>query len=389
MALIAESFLPHANGVTHSILRVIDHLESLGHQALVIAPDYKTAEQPSHYKRAKVVRVPSMGWPGYPDVKVSLASVATIGGLLEDFAPAVVHLASPFTLGYTAVRAANQLAIPTVAVYQTEIPSYARRYGMAWGESILWNRVLAIHERADVTLAPSTFARDQLGAVGVPRVRMWPRGVDSLRFDPSRRDDALRAEWAPNGEVVVGYVGRLAAEKQVEDLVALKDIPGIRIVIAGDGPERERLEATLPDAIFLGLQGGDALARAYASFDVFVHCGELETFCQTIQEAQASGLPVVAPRRGGPIDLVTDGRNGFLYEPGDLKGMATSVAQLVTDGDLRARFGATARSLVAKRTWPVVCEMLMQHYHEAINAGSTRPAKQGASSLLPLLAWRA
>lgn len=388
VALVAESFLPHANGVTNSVLRVIDYLESMGHEAIVIAPDYKDPAQAMSYRNTRVFRVPSVGWPGYPDVRLSLASVSGVSEILEDFAPDVVHLASPFTLGWTAVRAANSLAIATVAVYQTEVPSYAKRYGMAWGEAILWNRVLNIHERADVTLAPSSFAIDQLKAVGVPRVRLWPRGVDSLRFDPSRSQEEFRNEWAPHGEVIVGYVGRLAAEKQVEDLSALADVPGIRLVIVGDGPERERLATLLPHAVFTGFLSGDRLAQAYASFDIFVHCGELETFCQSIQEAQASGLPVVAPRRGGPIDLVRDGDNGYLFEPGKLTDMADAVARLAADVELRDRLGARARTLVAKRTWPVVCEGLMAYYRQALAQHGTRPARPIAASLLPMLAWR-
>lgn len=375
VALIAESFLPQANGVTNSLLRVIEHLGERGDEALVIAPEAKGSTGPVRYGIATVKRLPSMGWPGYDDVRVSLSGSARIGRMLDDFEPDVVHLASPFMLGWSAIRAANELDLPTVAVYQTEVPSYAESYNAAWGEPILWNRVRNIHARAGLTLAPSTYAMRQLEQLGVPRLRLWPRGVDTMRFRPDRRNAEMRRAWAPGGEVIVGYAGRLAAEKRVEDLARLADVDGIRVVIIGDGPSRSRLESLMPDAVFTGYLAGDELARALASLDVFVHCGELETFCQTIQEAHASGVPVVAPRRGGPIDLVDSDHTGYLYPPGRLDAMVASVRALATDSERRERFGANARVSVQDRTWAHVCDTLVGYYHEAIRDHAATPVR--------------
>lgn len=197
VALVAESFLPHSNGVTNSLLRVIEHLTEHGHEALVVAPESKGSEGPARYGAASITRVPAMGWPGYRDVRVTLGGVGRMAGILEDYEPDVVHLASPFQLGWTAVKAADQLGLPTVAVYQTEVPSYADRYRAGWSEPLLWDRVRSIHERATLTLAPSSYAVRQLEELGVPRVRLWPRGVDASRFHPSKRSEALRSEWAP------------------------------------------------------------------------------------------------------------------------------------------------------------------------------------------------
>ncbi len=389
VALVAESFLPQSNGVTNSLLRVIDHLTSRGDEALVIAPESKGSLGPVRYGIASITRLPAMGWPGYRDVRVALSGVGKISRVLEEYAPDIVHLASPFTLGWAAVRAANELDLPCVAIYQTEIPSYADRYGMAWGEGILWNRVLNIHARADLTLAPSTYALRQLEQLGVPRLRLWPRGVDAARFHPDKRSPTLRSAWAPNGEVIVGYVGRLAAEKRVEDLAQLAAVDGIRVVIVGEGPSHEKLKALLPDALFLGFLTGDDLAEAVASFDVFVHCGELETFCQTIQEALASGVPVVAPRRGGPIDLVDHGETGFLYTPGELDEMVAYVTALVEDTELRLRCVALARLSVEGRTWAKVCDNLIDYYAEATRIHAERPQLLPESDkLIKGLAWR-
>ncbi|MDN4482429.1 glycosyltransferase family 4 protein [Demequina lignilytica] len=360
IALVAESFLPHTNGVTHSLLRVLDHLAARGDDAVVIAPE--APGSPDRVGDAPVVHVPAVGWPGYRDVRVATRGVRTLARVLERAAPDVVHLASPFVLGWAAVRAAAAVRVPSVAVYQTDVPSYAAAYGAPWGEPLLWNRVRSIHTAADLTLAPSTAAIAQLGALGVDRLALWPRGVDTVRFDPSRRDSALRARWAPSGEVVVGYVGRLAPEKRVGDLARIARMPGVRVVVIGEGPEGPRLRRRIPEAQFAGFLGGGELARAVASLDVMVHPGELETFGQSVQEALAAGVPVVAPRSGGPVDLIRHGENGFLYAPGRLDQMAQAVQALVDDPYLRLLMAAHARVSVEGRTWPRVCAALVDHY---------------------------
>lgn len=374
VALIAESFLPHTNGVTHSLLRVLEHLAARGDETLVIAPEARRGAGPTRYGPTDVTRVPAVGWPGYRDVRVAVANKSLVASHLRAFGPDVVHLASPFVLGWSGVRAAADLGLPSVAVYQTEVPSYAEQYRLGWGENLLWNRVRNIHERATMTLAPSTAALEQLGGLGVGRLRLWPRGVDPVRFHPGKRSEERRGAWAPNGEVVVGYVGRLAPEKRVEDLAALARIPGVSIVVVGDGPSAARLRDELPSAHFTGFLGGDELARAVASFDVFVHCGEFETFGQSLQEALASGVPVVAPRRGGPVDLVDDGVNGHLYAPGDLAEMGRHVRRLVGDRRLRVAYSARARASVADRTWAKICDALVGHYDDAMLAAT--PARR-------------
>jgi phosphatidylinositol alpha 1,6-mannosyltransferase len=374
IAIVAESFLPLMNGVTHSILRVLDHLQDRGDEVLVIAPSAHDGEA-AQVKGAAVHRLPAVPLAGYANVRVALGGVYRVKRILAEYAPDVVHLASPFVLGWRAAQAASQLGIPTVAVYQTEVPSYAARYGVPFLENWAWNRVENIHLLATRTLAPSTFALNQLRGRGIPRVRMWRRGVDTARFSPEKRDDGWRAGVAANGERIIGYVGRLAVEKQVEDLATLAGMPNTRLVIVGDGPQRIALEAALPRAVFTGFLGGEELARAVASFDLFVHPGELETFCQTIQEAMASGVPVVATGRGGPLDLVENSRTGWLYEPGDLSAMHARVQDLLGDDAKRRAFAAAAHASVQDRTWPALCTELVQHYRDAIAAVPTFPRK--------------
>src|SRR5439155_12689708 len=165
--------------------------------------------------------------------------------------------------------------------------------------------------------------------------------VDTDLFNPARRSPALRAQLAPGGEMLVGYVGRLAPEKQVERLAALSGIPGVRPVIVGHGPSEPELRKLLPGAAFLGFRTGVELARAYASLDVFVHTGPHETFCQAVQEAMASGVPVVAPDSGGPRDLVHHGKTGYLL--GDVSSQLRPTVEALTDPASRHQMAAAGR----------------------------------------------
>ncbi|NKX53179.1 glycosyltransferase family 4 protein [Arthrobacter mobilis] len=366
IAVVAESFLPHMNGVTHSLLQVLAHLRRRGDDALVIAPSSGPGDGPRAAAGYPVHRLPSFPLRNYPDVRVAAGTVARVRRLLADFAPDVVHIASPFVLGWRAVQAARQLGIPTVSVYQTEIPAYAARYGLPWLEQLLWQRVENIHGLSTLTLAPSRFALEQLQGRGIGRVHLWRRGVDTARFSPGKYDGAWRASVAPEGGCLIGYVGRLAAEKQVEDLAVLAGLPGTRLVIIGSGPLRQALQDRLPEAHFTGFLGGEQLARAMASLDLLVHPGESETFCQTIQEAQASGVPVVAVGRGGPLDLVDPSRTGWTYAPGRLDELRDRVLDLAGDGIKRRAFGRAAWEAVQGRTWPVLCEQLAGYYVQAI-----------------------
>ena len=322
----------------------------------------------SDYRGAPVVRVRSMGLPGYKSFSLGLPDPAVERALAE-FRPDVVHLASPILLGAVGLRAARRLDLPTVAVYQTDIAGFARQYGLH-AEAAVARWVGRVHRRSTRTLAPSRSSRAQLAEMGVHDVHLWRRGVSLDLFGPDRRLPELHRRWATRQDkIVVGYVGRLAAEKQVRRLTEVAKVPGVRLVVVGDGPERPWLERHLPDAKFTGMLRGDDLARAFASLDVFVHPGEAETFCQTVQEAQASGVPVVAPAAGGPLDLVDPGRTGLLYDPSDPRSLGRAVASLVADPALRGRLATAALAEVQGRTWAGVVDQLVTQHYGAVALG--------------------
>ena len=364
MLVVAESFLPQVNGVTNSVRRVLEHLAAEGHRAELVAPT-----GPDTYAGFRVRHARGATLPFYKDFKIGLETRRRLRQTMLRFRPDVVHIASPATLGYQAAKAAAELGIPTVAIYQTDLVGFAERYEVPGGTRAMASLTRRIHTRVDRTLAPSSASLAQLAAMEVPATALWPRGVDLEQFHPGRRDEALRRRLAPDGRLLVGYVGRLAPEKELELLRVVDRDPRYALVLVGAGPEEQRLRAELPGAAFLGLLHGDELGAAYASLDVFVHTGRHETYCQSAQEALASGVPVVAPRSGGPIDVVDDTVAGYLYEPGDAADLASYVDRLAGDPAARHRMGLDARRSVEGRSWARVNAALLDHYREVIGTG--------------------
>jgi len=362
VVVVTESFLPQVNGVTNSVLRVLEHLRAEGHQALVIAPE--SSGGITEYAGFRVKRVPSLEMKGLLPVGFPQK---TIEPLIDGFNPDVIHLASPFFLGNYASRVAERLDIPTLSVYQTDIAGFARHYGLTVAHDSLKRWVAKIHKRTTRTLAPSNWSCEDLKSTGVPNVHLWPRGVDSQKFSPEKRDINLRCELLGDrpDRKLVGYVGRLANEKRIDDLATLDARDDIQLVIVGEGPARSRLERVLKNARFVGYQSGEDLARYYASLDIFVHTGKHETFCQSVQEALASGVPVIAPNFGGPTDLVKHGWTGYLIDTENSYSLNHAVNQILQLAE-PALMGARARESVIERTWLSVNNQLISHYTDLI-----------------------
>ena len=360
VAIVTESFLPQVNGVTNSVLRILEYLHAEGHQALVIAPE--SIDGPKEFAGFRVKRVPSLEMKGLIPLAFPQRNLEQ---LLDGFAPDVIHLASPIFLGKYVTKIAQKLEIPTLSVYQTDIAGFARHYGLTIAHNTLKKWVAKIHSSTDRTLAPSTWSCRDLEQSGVNNVHLWQRGVDALRFSPERRDVNLRCEilgLRPDRKIV-GYVGRLANEKRVDDLAVLDARDDVQLVIVGDGPARQKLEKTLPNAYFAGYQSGEDLARYYASLDYFVHTGKHETFCQSIQEALASGVPVIAPNSGGPIDLVKHGLTGYLIDTGDSVALNHALNMLIQLHDPFTLQQKTRESVI-ERNWQLVNSQLINHYRE-------------------------
>lgn len=401
--VISESSLEQINGVSGSVKHVADHFREHNFDARILTP--KPKPDGGEYNGYKVKGMPKIKLQGF---HVGIPTKAAVHAEVRSFQPDLIHFASPVSkLGNVGLKAAQALEIPSVAIYQTDVAQYARRFAgelvdkstrreLKWLkhgagvalESLLGERIAELHNRASLTLAPSRPAMQRLIDFGVEpgKIRLWGRGIDAELFTPSRSElfevKAQHQAWSHDGQrIVVGYVGRLAPEKSVHKLASLRALNNIQLVVVGDGPSRPELEQLLGtsdtarsgafgvrrnEAIFTGKLTGDALANAYASFDIFAHTGAEETFGQTLQEAMASGLPVVAPAAGGPLDIVNNGVSGLLYSHDSDEQFVSSIETIAADTELREAMGRAGVQAVTGRTWERLGDELLDHYYEVL-----------------------
>jgi glycosyltransferase involved in cell wall biosynthesis len=371
VALISETFLPDVNGVAATICRILEYLQAEGHQALLFAP--KGA--PAGYAGAEVVVLKGATFPLYRSLRLTPPQPG-IAARLREFRPDLIHLVGPVLVGALGPSVGRRLGLPVISTYHTNLGTYSEHYGLGFLRDAINSHLRRIHNGCAVTLCPSTETRRALQSQGFQRVEIWGRGVDTGRFAPGHRSQAWRAALGIQaGEVVLLYVGRLASEKRLDLLLdAPLERERVRLVLVGDGPARPDLERRfrgLP-VNFLGFRRGHDLATAYASADVFVFPSSTDTFGQVVQEAMASGLPVVGASGGGQLDLIQPGETGLLFESGSGPDLRAQLNRLVGDPELRLAMGRAGRRAAERRTWPTVMAELMGHYQRALDLAPNR-----------------
>jgi phosphatidylinositol alpha 1,6-mannosyltransferase len=362
MVIVTESFLPRVNGVTRAVEALAAHLRKRDHEALILA----AGPGPFEYEGFPVVRVMGVSGLLYPDL--TIAPVAPgMARMIGEFAPDLVHLASPAALGLHAARVARRRRIPVAAHYQTDLVAYARAYAGPMCAAAMRVLERRFHNSCTVTYAPSEPTAATLRDRGVERVRVSGRGVDTTRFRPDRPGAAAAASLWPDGDGPrLLCVARIAREKGLDALLQqARRHPEQRILIVGDGPCRRRLEAVAPANVrFCGLRVGDELADVYAAGIAFVYPSLTETFGQVVQEAMASGLPVVGVAAGGVASLV-DGTTGVLVEPPG-SSLLDAAASLCGEETRRRAMGRAARQAAVARSRPVVLDSLLDEYQALI-----------------------
>lgn len=368
IALFTGAYSHISDGVSLTLNRLVAFLEGRGATVRVFAPAIAT---PAMAHAGTLVPVRSVQAPGRPDYRVSLGLSGEARLNLTQFQPNLFHIATPDFLGLSALRAARRAGAPVVASYHTHFASYLDYYRLGVLEPVTWKYLRWFYGHCRHLYVPTASMIEVLRrhAVGGD-LRLWPRGVESALFNPSRRSAAWRRERGiGDHEVVIAFVSRLVAEKGLRVLVeVLRGLAGRgfahRAVIVGDGPERDWLASSLPGAVFEGHLTGDNLAAAYASSDVFLFPSETETFGNVTLEAMSSGLPVVAANATGSNALVIDGVTGFLVPPRDSAAFLDCVTALVTDADLRSRMGIAARGAAEKYEWSRILGQIASYYEE-------------------------
>lgn len=371
VAYFTESLYPLVDGVSRTLAQLFGTLQERGTDFRVWSPFVPGPQVPWH---ARVRRLPSFRFPLYRDYRVSLPWGHGAGRELEAWGPDLVHVVSPTPTASWAQRWARRHGVPVVSSFHTHFVSYFGYYGVPWLEGAGWAMLRRFYDRCDAVYVPSRSMIRELEAHGVApgRLELWSRGIDLARFSPEHRDPALRAAAGADDDTpIVLMVSRLVKEKDLADLVGMHRALRAgghrhRLVLVGDGPMRAELEAALPDAHFAGHQEGEALARWYASGDVFVFPSTTETFGNVVLEAMASGLPAVVVDRGGPPDQVEPGETGYVARHNDPASLAEHVGRLLADRAERGRMGERARAAARDREWSAINGRLLQSYASVI-----------------------
>ncbi len=371
IAFFTETFLPKVDGIVTRLTKTVQHLVEAGDEVVVFCPE----GGPSHYMGAKVIGVPAMPLPLYPELKLGLPGPA-VSEALDNLHPDLIHVVNPAVLGLGGIWMAKTNGIPLVASYHTHLPKYLEHYGMGMLEPLLWELLKAAHNQAVLNLCTSTAMVRELHEKGIQYTALWQRGVDTETFRPELRSDAMRkrllGENDDTGELLI-YVGRLSAEKQIERIKpVLENLPKTRLALVGDGPYRQQLEKIFEGTAttFVGYLCGEELASAYASGDAFLFPSSTETLGLVLLEAMAAGCPVVGANRGGIPDIITDGKNGCLYDPDSSENGASSLikaTQKILGNDLdRQTMRNAARAEAEQWGWKGATAQLRKYYRQVL-----------------------
>ncbi len=384
IALFTETFLPKVDGIVTRLTKTVRHLVEAGDEVLIFCPE----GAPEQYMGARVMGVPAMPLPLYPELKLALPRPA-VAEALDQFGPDLVHVINPAVLGLGGIWLAKTKGYPLVASYHTHLPKYLEHYGMGLLEPLLWELLKAAHNQAQLNLCTSTAMVAELSEKGILHTALWQRGVDTEMFRPELRSSASRERLlgghSDTGKLLL-YIGRLSAEKQIERIKpVLEALPDARLALVGDGPHRSRLEeifSGLP-VTFVGYLAGEELAAAYASGDAFVFPSSTETLGLVLLESMAAGCPVVGANRGGIPDIVTDGVNGCLYEPdgedGGAASLTAAVLRLLGDQEQRQILSFHARREAEAWGWAGATAQLRRYYRDLLDpraGSSSRPVDQ-------------
>jgi glycosyltransferase involved in cell wall biosynthesis len=374
IALFTETFLPKIDGIVTRLCHTVEHLQRAGDQVLIFSPQGGLTE----YKGAQICGVEGFPLPLYPELKLAIPT-PTIGNQLELFKPDIIHVANPAVLGLGGLYYAKKLNIPLVASYHTHLPQYLHHYGLGILEGLLWELLKSAHNQADLNLCTSTAMVEELTNHGIERVDLWQRGVDTELFQPHYASLEMRdrlSQGNPDSTILL-YVGRLGAEKEIDRIKPiLEAIPNTCLALVGDGPHRPALEQHFADTPthFVGYLRGQQLASAYASADAFIFPSRTETLGLVLLEAMAAGTPVVAANSGGIPDIVTDGINGYLFDPADEKGAIRATQNLLAHSEERETLRQNARAEAEGWGWSAATLQLRNYYQGIISIHSMTSA---------------
>jgi len=374
IAVVTETYPPEVNGVSITTARLVEGLLARGHRIQLIRPRQRDTDPPDPPQRLHEVLLRGLPIPRYPHLRMGMPAGRELFDRWSVQRPDLVHLVTEGPLGWSALRAAGRLRLPVCSDFRTNFHAYSRHYGVGWLHRPIVAYLRRFHNRTLCTMVPTEHLARELAGHGFRRLKVVARGVDTQRFDPAHRSDALRAAWGCGAATrVVLHVGRLAPEKNLGMLAHAYEAmraahPDLRLLLVGDGPSARELRARCPDAIFAGMRHGDDLAAHYASADAFVFPSLTETYGNVVPEAMASGLPVLAYDCAAASRLIVHGHNGLLAPTGDAGAFGRLALRLAGEPADGRALGARARATAETLDWDRIVAQVEATFEAAVVA---------------------
>ncbi|MCM8729831.1 glycosyltransferase family 4 protein [Hephaestia sp. GCM10023244] len=367
VALFSGNYNYVRDGANQALNLLVGHLLERGVHVRVYSP---TVAEPAFAPTGDLVDVPAMPLiGGRGEYRVAGGITKRVRRDLEAFAPNLVHVSAPDWLGHRAVCFARRRGLATLASLHTRFETYPRYYGLPLLEPIFVRMLKRFYGRVDQVMVPTPSIAQLLEQWGVKTpIGIWSRGINHDRFSPARRDLAWRrARGIADDQMAIGFLGRLVKEKgldifaEVVGDLARRGVPH-KVLVVGEGPARGWFESQVPEAVFAGFQTGNDLGRAVASMDVFFNPSITETFGNVTLEAMAAGVPVVAARATGAVDLIDEGVTGFLVPPREVGGYSQAIERIVGDPVLRQKMGAAGTARAAGYEWETANQAVLDAY---------------------------
>ena len=373
ISVVTETFPPDINGVAHTLSKMVNGLQANGHDIWLVRPRQQKTDQAQSRQGFNELLVKGMPIPFYKQLRMGLPAKKELNRLWSFKRPDVVHIATEGPLGWSALQVARKMRIPVSTDFRTNFHAYSSHYGIGWLSGAILSYMRKFHNAADATMVPTQQLADTLNSAGFERLKVVPRGIDTQLFSPAKRNMALREQWhAKPDDTVMLYVGRLAAEKNLKLVMqtyamAKQRMPDTKLVLVGDGPMRQELQAAHKDVVFAGFRTGEDLAAHYASADIFVFASQTETFGNVTLEAMASGLAVVAFHHAAAGELIQSGINGMLASHDSALHFEMAAQALLNNPDLMQYVRQKAAATAADMGWDKIVQKTESVLHEVLN----------------------
>lgn len=367
VAYFAGTMRPEHDGVTRVLYRLISYLNERSIDNIFFSPIVPLhGEQQTEFRK-----IPSVAFPLYKDYRFAMPGSKHFEQELRTFNPDILHINSPCSLGYAAVKYGKRNGIPVVATYHTHFAGYAKYYNIKALEGLSWMYVRSLYNACQRVYVPSQPIVDELGSHGLSNLEFLPHGVDTAAFSPTFKSLEWKKRLGVESKQVLLFAGRLVWEKDLKTLAESYTLltekrNDIAFVLAGDGPIRHELEHLMPNAVFLGHQSKRDLATAYASSDLFVFPSTTETFGNVTLEAMASGLPPICAREGGAYGIIQPERTGLLAEPRCPHDLVQKIESLLDNSEKREEIGRAALDFARQQQWENIFDRMMASYQRTV-----------------------